>query len=79
MYFIFYLELKAAMTSLGFQSRNAIIYSMICDLDADGNGNIDFPEWVNLMTNRVTPHDTRANIRKVFYLYDDERTGYISI
>ena len=52
---------------------------MICDLDADGNGTIDFPEWVNLMTNRVTDKDTRANIRKTFHHFDDERTGYISI
>ena len=35
-------ELKAAMTSLGFQSKNQTIYQMIADLDADGSGQIDF-------------------------------------
>lgn len=31
-------ELKAAMTSLGFESKNQTIYQMIADLDADGSG-----------------------------------------
>ena len=31
------------------------------------------------MTKRVIDRDTRANINKIFALYDDERTGYISI
>jgi centrin-1 len=35
-------ELKAAMTSLGFESKNATIYQMIADLDADGTGQIEF-------------------------------------
>jgi len=35
-------ELKAAMTSLGFESKNQTIYQMIADLDADGSGQIDF-------------------------------------
>ncbi len=31
------------------------------------------------MTKRVNDRDTRANINKIFALFDDERTGYISI
>ena len=52
---------------------------MISDLDADGNGTIDFDEWLTLMTKKVTDKDSRANIAKVFALYDDERTGFIAI
>jgi hypothetical protein len=37
-----HLELKAAMTGLGFESRNGAVFQMILDLDADGNGSIDF-------------------------------------
>ena len=51
---------------------------MIADLDTDGNGTIDFNEWFTLMTKRVNDKDSRANINKIFALYDDERTGYIS-
>lgn len=30
------------------------------------------------MTKRVNDKDNRANINKIFALYDDERTGFIS-
>lgn len=52
---------------------------MIADLDSDGSGTIDFQEWLNLLTKKVSDRDTRANISKIFALFDDERTGYISV
>ena len=66
------------MTSLGFETKSAAIFQMISDLDADGNGTIDFGEWLTLMTKRVNDKDSRANINKIFALYDDERTGFVS-
>lgn len=66
------------MTSLGFESKNGAIFQMLADLDADGSGAIDFGEWLALMTKRVTDRDTRPNINKIFALFDDEKTGYIS-
>ena len=51
---------------------------MIADLDTDGNGTIDFAEWFTLMTKRVNDKDSRANINKIFALFDDEKTGFIS-
>lgn len=67
------------MTSLGFESKNGSIFQMLADLDADGSGAIDFGEWLSLMTKRVNDKDSRANINKIFALFDDERTGFISI
>lgn len=69
--YLSYSELKAAMTSLGFESKNQTIYQMISDLDADGSGQIDFEEFLELMTARVSDKDTRENIRKIFNLFDD--------
>jgi Ca2+-binding EF-hand superfamily protein len=31
------------------------------------------------MTKRVNDKDSRANINKIFALFDDERTGFISV
>ena len=64
-------ELKSAMQSLGFEAKNQTIYQMISDLDADGSGQIDFEEFLHLMTARVSDKDTRENIRKIFNLFDD--------
>ena len=72
-------ELKAAMVSLGFEAKNQTIYQMISDLDADGSGAIDFKEFLDMMTARMSDKDTREDIEKVFKLFDDERTGKISI
>ena len=44
---------------------------MISDLDADGSGQIDFEEFLELMTARVSDKDNRENIRKIFNLFDD--------
>ena len=52
---------------------------MISDLDADGSGLIDFQEFLELMTARISDKDSREDIEKVFKLFDDEKTGYISI
>ncbi len=71
-------ELKAAMTSLGFESKNGSIFQMITELDSDGNGNLDFPEWLALMTTRVGDKSTKAHFAKIFAMYDDERTGFLS-
>jgi Ca2+-binding protein (EF-Hand superfamily) len=72
-------ELKAAMVSLGFEAKNQTIYQMISDLDADGSGAIDFKEFLDMMTARMSDKDTREDIEKVFRLFDDEKTGRISI
>ncbi|KRX03957.1 hypothetical protein PPERSA_12404 [Pseudocohnilembus persalinus] len=72
-------ELKAAMTSLGFEAKNQTIYQMIADLDADGSGAIEFPEFLSLMTARISDKDSKEDIEKVFRLFDDEKLGYISI
>ena len=67
------------MVSLGFETKSATIFQMIADLDADGSGQLEFDEWFHLMTNRVTDKDSRANIDKIFALYDTEKVGGISI
>lgn len=66
------------MQTLGYESTHHTVYQIICDYEADGSGNIGFEDFLHLMTHRVTERDTRADINKVFALYDNEKTGYIS-
>ncbi|CAD8100417.1 unnamed protein product [Paramecium primaurelia] len=67
------------MTSLGFEAKNQTIYQMISDLDTDGSGQIDFAEFLKLMTARISERDSRADIQKVFNLFDSERAGVITL
>merc|ERR1712138_349625 len=51
---------------------------MITDIDADGSGNIEFPEFLEMMTGKMGEKDTKEEIIKVFKLFDDDSTGKIS-
>merc|ERR1712072_1405693 len=72
-------ELKSAMQSLGFEAKNATIYQMIGDIDKDNSGSIDFEEFLDMMTAKMSDKDSRADIRKVFNLFDDDKTGKITL
>ena len=72
-------ELRAAMQSLGFEAKNQTIYQMITDLDKNKSGNIDFEEFLDMMTARMSDKDTHEDIAKVFRLFDDDCTGTITI
>ncbi len=72
-------ELKAAMQSLGFEAKNHTVYQMIADIDSNGNGDIDFEEFLDLMTVKLGESDTKEDIQKVFNLFDDDQTGFITI
>eukprot|EP00940_MAST-03C_sp_MAST-3C-sp2_P000336 g336.t1 len=72
-------ELKSAMQSLGFEAKNATIYQMIGDIDTDGSGSIDFEEFLDMMTAKMSDKDSKADIQKVFNLFDDDKTGKITL
>jgi len=72
-------ELKAAMQSLGFEAKNQTIYQMIADIDKQGNGTIEFDDFLDMMTAKMSDKDTREDIQKVFNLFDDDQTGKISL
>merc|ERR1719408_575441 len=73
-------ELKAAMQSLGFETKNPTIFQMIADLDQDSHGGpIDFEEFLDAITQKLGDKETRDGIQKIFNLFDDDKTGTITI
>jgi len=52
---------------------------MITDVDSDGSGQVEFPEFLAMMTAKMGDNDTKEEINKVFKLYDDDNTGKISL
>ncbi len=51
---------------------------MIADIDKDGNGTIDFEEFLQMMSAKMGERDSREEIMKAFRLFDDDETGKIS-
>jgi Ca2+-binding EF-hand superfamily protein len=72
-------ELKAAMQSLGFEAKNQTIYQMIADIDKDGNGTIDFDEFLDMMTAKMVRMTLRPGDHifcSHFAMLDVERQGH---
>ena len=46
-------ELKVAMRALGFEPKKEEIKKMISDIDKDGDGTIDFNEFLEMMTSKM--------------------------
>ncbi|CDJ70095.1 caltractin, putative [Eimeria necatrix] len=46
-------ELKAAMQTLGFESKNPSVFQMIAELDRDGGGPVDFEEFLDAITAKL--------------------------
>merc|ERR1711945_25068 len=55
-------ELKAAMRALGFEVKNEELKKMVSDVDNDGNGTIEFAEFLEMMTGKMGEKDTREDI-----------------
>merc|ERR1711939_956907 len=55
-------ELKAAMRALGFEVKNEELKKMVADIDNDGNGTIEFTEFLQMMTGKMGEKDSREDI-----------------
>merc|ERR1712139_201111 len=67
-------ELKVAMKALGMDAKSEEIRKLINDIDSDGDGTIDFDEFLAMITARKQGEDTREDLLKVFKLFDDDKT-----
>merc|ERR1712178_215676 len=74
-------ELKAAMSSLGYESKNETIFTMLAELDKDGNASLDFDEFLELMSGKEgkDDKDSKEEIEKIFRLFDTAGTGVATV
>ncbi|RUP47832.1 hypothetical protein BC936DRAFT_145285 [Jimgerdemannia flammicorona] len=83
-----YHELKVAMRALGFDAKKPEVLKLLRDNDKDGTGLMDFEDFsrisefliiVKLLRTRVLDRDPMDEIKKAFQLFDDDKTGRISL
>ncbi|MCQ2816752.1 MAG: EF-hand domain-containing protein [archaeon] len=68
-------ELKAAMQSLGFDTKNPTIYELIADLDtpeAEKNGGISFDTFIDAINSKLGDKESKEGIRRIFALFIDD-------
>ena len=71
-------ELGTVMRSLGQNPTEAELQDMINEVDADGNGTIDFPEFLTMMARKMKDTDSEEEILEAFKVFDKDGNGFIS-
>lgn len=59
------------MNSLGGEAKNQPIFQMINDLVEEGTDSLEFEQFLDLMTARISNKDSREDMKKVFMLFDE--------
>ncbi|KAK9913353.1 hypothetical protein M0R45_037171 [Rubus argutus] len=54
------------------------LHDMIVEVDADGNGTIDFPEFLNLMARKMRDTESEEELKEAFRVFDKDQNGSIS-
>ncbi|XP_060606890.1 calmodulin-beta-like [Ruditapes philippinarum] len=71
-------ELGKVMRSLAQNPTDQELRDMINEVDVDGNGEIDFSEFVEMMSKRAHNHpDPEADLREAFKVFDKDGDGFI--
>ena len=71
-------ELGTVMRSLGQNPTETELQEMINEVDADGNGTIDFPEFLVMMERKMKDTDSEEEIKEAFRVFDKDGNGFIS-
>lgn len=76
-------ELKVALRALGFEPQKDEIKRLINEVggtggERDATGTIDFKEFLEIMTLKMSEKDNPEEIEKAFKLFDIDNTGVIS-
>merc|ERR1712023_541748 len=66
------------MRALGFEPKKDEIAKMISDVDDSGDGEIDFDEFMVMMTAKMGEKDSREDLIKAFRFLDSDETGGIT-
>ena len=68
-------ELGTVMNSLGQKPTIAELETMIKEVDIDGNGEIDFEEFLTMMAKKLKETDLEEDIREAFRVFDNKNSG----
>ena len=63
-------ELGQVMRAMGYTPTQAELEEMIREVDADGNGSLDFSEFLTLMASKLRYNDTEEELLEAFKIFD---------
>ena len=71
-------ELGTVMRGLGQNPTEEELKQMIREVDLDGNGTIDFKEFLCLMVKKMKDTDTEEELLEAFKVFDRDGNGFIT-
>ena len=66
------------MRSLGQNPTEAELMDMINEVDVDGNGTVDFDEFLIMMVRKSKEADSEEELKQAFQVFDKDGNGFIS-
>jgi len=74
-----YKELMVALNSIGEYVSEEQAKKIVEEIDLDGNLEIDFDEFLKLISDRILDPDLKKYIHKAFQLFSDTKEGFITM
>jgi calmodulin len=71
-------ELGIVMRSLGQNPTDSELQDMVNEVDADGNGTIDFPEFLTMMARKLKGVESEEELLDAFKVFDKDGNGFIT-
>eukprot|EP00945_MAST-04E_sp_MAST-4E-sp1_P002460 g2460.t1 len=72
-------ELGDAMRALGQDPDPEELQNMVDEVDEDGSGEIEFDEFLILMSKQMVATDPNIDLEKAFDIWDDDHDGRITV
>ncbi len=66
------------MRSLGQNPTEAGLADMINEIDANGDGTVDFPEFLTMMGRKMNDVESEEEVLEAFKVFDKDGNGFIS-
>jgi len=70
-------ELLGVMRAMGQNPTEDELNNLIMEVDLDGNGTIEFPEFLEMMKTKANEVDQGAELREAFRMFDRNKDGFI--
>merc|ERR1712156_1271172 len=72
-------ELLGVLRAMGQNPTEDELLNLVLEVDIDGNGTIEFGEFLNMMKQKAGEVDEEADLREAFKIFDRDKDGYISM
>eukprot|EP00091_Calanus_sinicus_P011141 TRINITY_DN2533_c1_g1_i3.p1 TRINITY_DN2533_c1_g1~~TRINITY_DN2533_c1_g1_i3.p1 ORF type:complete len:149 (-),score=61.23 TRINITY_DN2533_c1_g1_i3:31-477(-) len=72
-------ELLGVMRAMGQNPTEEELNTLVMEIDVDGNGIIDFEEFVAMMKMKAHEVDDEADLRQAFQMFDSNHDGFIDM